>query len=311
MIIFRVLVYNFMKIVPIRAGASMTKSLLYLLLLIPSMPLTTMEKTGQLQVFLAAPEYWIADGKEYKQCDLDENGEPCPVGCREQQLELTYVNTFPGLKSYLEKNNNTLKGFDPQMFKLLQNCLRLAYTYQTSSDDKKSIKREIQALYRDKYSPAQIVDSLYISRLAGLRLIEKLAINAFKEKKDSQGRLLRVSDVYPSFKSLDEICPYQPVDVSDSIDLDSDQESVSGDPKSEEANTSEVEAEFKKTSPSLFATLFAWIKSFLPHKQSPISQNTCKEIAPYQVSPFAKLKIKQPDTWFQKIKSWLALILWK
>lgn len=304
-----VLVYNFMKIVPIRAGAIMAKNLLYLLLLIPSMPLTTMEKTGQLQVFLGAPEYWIADGNEYKQCDLDENGEPCPVGSREQQLELTYVNTFPRLKSYLEKNNNTFKGFDPQMFKLLQDCLRLAYTYQTSSGDKKGIKREIQALYKDKYSPTQIVDSLYISRLAGLRLIEKIAINAFKEKKDSQGRLLRVSDVYPSFDSLDDVGPCQSFYVYDSIE--SDQELESSNSKSEEADTSEVEAEFKKTSPSLFAKLFAWIKSFLPHKESPIYQNTCKEIAPYHVSPFAKLKIKQPDTWFQKIKSWLALILWK
>lgn len=282
----------------------MARHIYYLLLLLTSLPLVGMEK-GTLQVFLAAPEYWTPDGK---QCDLDDKGQPCPVGPRVHQLELKYITAFPKLKAYLEKNENTLKGFDPKMFNLLQNCLGLSYIHKMtaeSSDDQKGIEKEIEDLYVKEYSAGKVIDALYISRLAGLSLIERLAIKAFEKKQNYRGRLIRLDEVYPSFESLDEIGPEdETVKVASFFS-----ESTDSDESAEFESNGESDDE--SYSPSPFASIYAWIKGFITVKEKPVLDTTTKELVRYKASPFAQMKFKkQPDTWFQKIKSWVAFILW-
>lgn len=304
-----VIVYNFIIIVPIIAGATMARNILYLLLLAISIPLEGMEK-GTLQVFLGAPEYWTADGK---QCDLDEKGDLCPMGPREQLLELKYITAFPKLKAYLEKNENTLKGFDPKMFKLLQNCLGLSYIHQMtaeSSDDQKGIEKEIEDLYVKEYSAGKVVDALYISRLAGLSLIEKLSIKAFKEKKNYRGRLIRLDEVYPSFESLDEIRPEESMSEDTTEDEITEQSSESAsdsefEESSESQSSSESESEeeinelpqfdffFEPKNFSPEAFLRSLGKRFSQTKQKNSEESTQKNA----------LVVAAPELWFLKVKS--------
>lgn len=304
----------------------MAIQILYFLALIIFMPFVAMEKVEHLSIVLGAPEYWAPDGT---QCDLDEKGEPCPVGPRNQLLESRYVNVFPKLREYLEKNENKLQGFDLHMFKLLQNCLGFSCIHRDSTgnfEEQKGIEKEIETIFINEYSPGKVIDALYISRLAGLNLIERLALKTFREKKDHRGRLIRLEDVYPSFESLDEIGPDQSYEnISEALPIFVSSDEVSGllnmqsneseykssDSESEESDESESQDRLRNSSHSIFASLFAWIKSYLPSKQVTIPSNECKELMRYKALAFPDLKFKkQPDSWFQKLKSWVSLILW-
>lgn len=155
----------------------------------------------------------------YEQCDLDEAGNPCIMGPREGWLETDYLNTFPKLHAYIAKNNNIFKGFDPKKFNLLKDYLRLSYsyTYAKEVDEKDRIEKEIELSFDNpKYSPRKLLDTVYVSRLAGLSLIEKLSVNAFKKRTVSRKvkengieverpRALGVDEIYPFYDSLDEI----------------------------------------------------------------------------------------------------------
>lgn len=291
---------------PILAGANMANYTLYLLFLITFMPLMPMNKEGNmLQVILNAPEYWTADGS---QCDLDEIGNPCPMGPREQQLELKYVHAFPKLKAYLAQNENRFRGFDPKMFTLLRNCLQLSYLHQNAENAhvQAGMEKEIKHIITDNYSAGKLVDAVYVSRVAGLSLIEKLALDAFENRKHN-GKPLKIFDVYPSFDSMDEVGPEDqteellPISYSNS------------DNESDEFQSKPQLHYFEPQSTiSSFASFYAWIKSFVVFTtEKPLPMNISKELVRYKASPFAQLKFKkQPDSWFQKIKSWFALILW-
>lgn len=236
-----VIVYNYISKTP---GGFMMKYIFYSMILATFMPLVAMNN-DQFQVILDAPEYWKEENGQWVQHDLDWQGELCPMGPRQQLLELKYVQVFPQLKAYLDENENRFRGFDPKMFNLLKNCLQWSFIHQSAeqSSEQKQIKKEIKGIFNNEelYSPGKLVDAVYVSRLAGLSLIEKLTVKAFKKRKYN-GRPIRIDDVYPSFTSLDQIGPLngseEEVSKSES-NLSSESEESSGEESSSESSNEE------------------------------------------------------------------------
>lgn len=293
----------------------MAKVIRYLILFMAYVPLVAMDSNNYLKVTLNAPEYWQEVDGKWEQYDLDRNGQLCPMGPREQLLELRYIQAFPKLQSYLAKNNNMLRGFDPKMFNVLRNCLALSLIHKTTQDshEQDQIEKEIQGIFDKKnYTPSLLLDALYVSRLAGLDLIEKLSIHAFKLR-TYNNRPITVEDVYPSYSLLNDIGPGEitdedviETDLSSESDESSEYESES---KSQEsfADTSESESDISfdeiRDKHSSFVSFFSWIKSFF------VQKNLSKELILHKTSPFGRLKLKkQPDSWFQKCKSLFAIV---
>ncbi|GMU19683.1 MAG: hypothetical protein AMXMBFR12_08750 [Candidatus Babeliales bacterium] len=253
----------------------MIRDILYSILLVVYMPLMGMNNE-HLQITLNAPEYWKHEGDNWVQCDLDENGDLCQMGSRNYALESEYVKTFAPLKQYLATTHNRFIGFDPKMFALLKDCLQLSYLHQTAETpaEKRCIEIEVENLFDEpKHSPSKLIDAVYVSRFAGLSMIEKLACQAFSKRKIN-GRPIRIDDVYPSFDSLDEIGP----NVSDTSDQKCELSSGLGlDSEAEESFESESATNEKmRIKVSAFASLFAWMKSFFATHEISIATQTPK-----------------------------------
>lgn len=276
-------------------------------------PLLAMENNASsLKVILNAPEYWKEEQGKWVQYDLNSKGDLCPMGPREHSLELKYVKAFPKLKAYLDENENKFRGFDPRMFNLLKNCLQFSYLHQTAdnSAEQEGMEKVIEHIFVQNYGPAKLVDALYISRLAGLSLIEKLALKAFKEKKDAKGRSVRLDDVYPSFDSLDQIGPSKNMSdfaiVEGRQDQSSESESESeSEESSESQSSSESESEeeinelpqfdffFELHNFSPEALLKSLEKRFTQTKQQNPEENTKKNALVVAALPLGALKVTQ------------------
>lgn len=278
----------------------MAKFILYLITITTFLPLFAMAPDS-MPVILNAPEYWIEKNGNYEQCDLDEAGQPCELGPREGSLESEYVSSFPKLQHYLAENDNRFKGFDPKKFNLLKDCLQLSYIYKNTqeSNEKKRIKNQIKVLFDNpEHSPRKLIDAVYVSRLAGLSVIEKLAAKAFKKRTIT--RMVKEGE--------DEVERSRPIaidEIYDSLD-DSywkDTYGVSLESDSDNSEDGTVDASFGQKVKVGLGSWMAWIKNLLPKKQTVITPLS-KELVRFKASPFSHLKLKkvESNSWFQKIK---------
>lgn len=232
------------------------------------MPIFAMYMPEGRAVELKAPEYWQRQNDRFVQCDLDDEGQPCPMGPRSVIIESKYLAAFPKLKEYLDREGNTLRGFDSKMFLILKDCLQLSFLHQSASFFQRKERIEVekgidQILNEKSYSSGKLLDTLYIARLAGLKIIEKSALEAFQKRTWTNGktvRPLRVDDIYPVFDSLKQIDPWPRVNEYKEEEAVNDSYTSDSDPKLDDSvkpEPNKIEKESTTESTSLPAFTFS------------------------------------------------------
>ncbi len=226
------------------------------------------DRSATLAVILNAPTHCWPDGVEF--------GGPRP-----DSLKQKYVDAFPQLQKYLQKNENHLKGFDARMFTVMKSCLRFSYLKKVKKNDGAVVHSQLTQ-WMEGCSGKDLVDAIDIAKMAGLPAMIQEAAHAQLAKKS-----LKIADIYPDH------------------------------PDVQEYDESESEEEEPEQSSHSFAW-WAWLKSFFLKKQVMNTElSLCKPspfehlIARLNYLDDSRLKNKPATSWWGAFKKLLAHIFWK
>lgn len=225
--------------------------------------------------------------------------------CSKYPLKFKYACACPIIDAKLKDHKVKFPQFDRNLFAMMIPCLK--FNYKMTKENVSSAEQEEHiANFKNwlKTCPEEnLIDVIDVANTLDLPESRKLAAALLDKKIRTKLR----KNVY--YLEDIEYLTLRPLSFAKQFlsNLKKHKNRVAVPAPEVRADITNISHDFEKPSVSWLA----WLKSFVFKMQPEAKLGKSKDLVRYKASPFAQLKFKKmPDSWFQKIKSWAALVLW-